>query len=119
MADWKRTRQLLSGDEAFQRERAFSVKGLEHCMFAPDHPGPTRHLYDCAFNHYQVQQNLYACFLRRKYNISLSRLLLVQCHPDIGATDADFHEAEVPQDADVSYQILVAFKAGWHKLFDT
>jgi len=34
MADWKRTRQLLSGDEAFQRERAFSVKGVEHCMFA-------------------------------------------------------------------------------------
>ena len=116
MADWKRAREILSADQGLQKSQAFNNKGRRQCAFAPEHPGPCRELYDCAFSHYLVQQHLYADFLRRKYDITVTRLLLVQCHPQVGATSADFHEAELPSDATLAGKVLAAFQAGWQKL---
>ena len=98
--------------------QAFHVKGLEHCAFAPDHPGPCQELYDCAFNHDVVQQHLYADFLQRKYGIRVARLLLVQCHPHVGETSGDFHEVELPYDAALAGAVLEAFQSGWCRLLD-
>lgn len=116
MADWKRARELLSGD--LQRQRALSHNrfGLSHCRFAPDEPGPCRHLHDCAYNHYLVQQHLYADLLRRKYDVDVCHMSLVQAHPDVGATDNDFNEATLQLQPELAGAVMRAFLAGWCKL---
>lgn len=39
-------------------------------------------LEDTKYNHYTLQLNLYAYILREKYNINITKLLLVVLHPD-------------------------------------
>ena len=76
-------------------------------------PGPCRSMFDCASVHYLVQQNLYAHFLARKYNMFVDRMLLVQCHPDIGESSDFFNEVPLKYDADFSQSLLNAFESGW------
>ena len=42
MVDWKRARQILSGDMEIQKTQAFGEYGLHTCEFAPNHPGLAR-----------------------------------------------------------------------------
>ena len=119
MADWKRSKQWLTSDVDRQSEQAFQRRtGLDHCIHAPDAPGPCRQLYDCAYNHYLVQQRLYAYIVSERYGIIVKKILLVQCHPNIGDTIDAYHEEDVPVDSDGSFslEILNAFEAGWKKL---
>ena len=72
MADWKRTRLLLTSDVHCQSEQAYQHRtGLERCLAAPHVPGPCRYLYDCAYNHYLVQQRWYAYIVADKYEVVL------------------------------------------------
>ena len=68
MIDWKRCRDDLSSEEG----ACFGKYGSPPCDF----------LVDNKFNHYAVQQNLYAAILKKHYNIILSSMWLVQLHPD-------------------------------------
>ena len=119
MADWKRTRVLLSSDPETQASQSFNSYGLAQCQYAPSHPGPCQHMRDCAHSHYLVQQHLYAYFLSRKYNIEVARLLLVQCHPLIGNSDIAYHEEELAKDPTLASSALDAFLAGWRQLLCT
>ena len=70
-------------------------------------------MYNCSYNHYLVQQHLYADFLYRKYNIKVERMFLVQCHPNLGKTEYDFNVAELSVRRDLAKTVLRAFEAGW------
>ena len=79
MMDWKRVRRPLlpeSGQE-------FENYGSSFC----------EHLLDNAFNHYALQQNLYAAILRRRYGILLQSMALVQIHPELPG----YHVVDVPE----------------------
>eukprot|EP00969_Alexandrium_andersonii_P334834 14798286-Alexandrium_andersonii.AAC.1 len=67
MIDWKR---CLGDLDPAEGER-FSRFGA----------GPCQSLSDNKFNHYAVQQNLYAAILRDCYGIDLSSMWLAQIHP--------------------------------------
>lgn len=43
---------------------------------------PLNHLYDSKFNHYALQLNSYRYILETCYNMRISRMYLVVCHPD-------------------------------------
>jgi hypothetical protein len=76
-------------------------------------------MFDCAYNHYKMQQHLYADFLRRRYAVHAARLLLVQCHPELGETELSFNEAEIEEEADLGGKALRAFGAGWRRFLGT
>lgn len=118
MADWKRARELLSSDASAQASQAFRKRGLAACVHAPGHPGPCRHLYDCSYNHYFVQQHLYAHILRIHYDLPVARMLLVQCHPEVGSGPDAYHEAELREDCVLAAAVLEAFQAGWKRLLE-
>ena len=69
MLDWKRVRHPLLPDSGQQ----FHRYGLGLCD----------HLLDNHFNHYALQQNLYAAILRRRYEIHVTSMALVQIHPEL------------------------------------
>ena len=71
MADWKRSRHLLTDDASELERQSFGRMGAFCCD----------HLYDCPWSHYFVQQTLYSYMLAAKYDILVRRLVLVQCHP--------------------------------------
>ena len=73
-------------------------------------------MYDCSYNHYKVQQHVYADFLLRKYDVRVSQMLLVQCHPALGEEDTDFNAVQIELHPELSSQVLLAFAAGWKKL---
>ena len=119
MADWKRSRHLLSNDLQLQLAQAYGKTGRRDCPFAPEHLGPCRDLFDCAYNHYLAQQHLYADILLRNYDVVVTRMLLVQCHPNIGATVNEFHEVDLPRDLAFAPALLSAFAAGWCQFLNT
>jgi len=86
MVDWKRARELLTDDVEVLERQSFGKKGT----------GPCAHLCDTAWSHYFVQQTLYAYLLSLKYGIVVRRLMLAQCHPDVGG--ANFNEAPLTAD---------------------
>ena len=114
MVDWKRSRRFLSADPDVQYEQSYNQMGIEACDFAPHHSNPCARWHNCAYNHYCVQQNLYAYFLKQKYNIVIQKSLLVQCHPDIVGHVACYNEVEVKVDTKLAMAILESFIAGWH-----
>ena len=87
MVDWKRSRELLTDDENELRRQSFGKKGSSCCA----------HLFDTAWSHYFVQQNLYSYLLATKYQLNVSDLRLVQCHPHV--CGSGFNEA--PLEADI------------------
>ena len=115
MVDWKRARQILSGDIEIQKTQAFGAYGLHTCELAPNHPGPCRDMLDCSSNHYLVQQHLYAHILRLRYGVFVDRLLLVQCHPNVGKQPEGFHELELQQNPSLAHKAIDAFLNGWWK----
>ena len=90
MLDWKRVRHPLlpRSGEAFRRY------GLCSCQ----------HLLDNHFNHYALQQNLYAAILRRRYAVRLSSMALVQIHPEV----MHYKVIEVPEWAELADTLLDA-----------
>ena len=116
MADWKRSKHVLSKDVGAQEMQAFGAKGRTHCISAPSISNPCAHMADCAYNHYLVQQHLYADFLRRHYNIDVRRMLLVQLHPHLGMRPSSMNEVDIPKEYDLARQVLHAFKNGWWSL---
>jgi hypothetical protein len=87
MVDWKRSRELLTHDENELRRQSFGKKGSSCCS----------DLFDTAWSHYFVQQNLYSYLLATKYQLNVTDLRLVQCHPHV--CGSLFNEA--PLEADV------------------
>jgi hypothetical protein len=75
-------------------------------------------MFNCSYNHYLVQQHLYADFLLRKYDLRVSRMLLVQCHPQLGGED-DYNEAELMEQKGLARSVLAAFADGWSRLLET
>ena len=73
MVDWKRSRELLTHDVNELRRQSFGNKGFSLCS----------HLFDTAWSHYFVQQNLYSYLLATKYQMNVTDLRLVQCHPHV------------------------------------
>ena len=119
MVDWKRSRRLLCADVDVQQEQSYNQVGLQECDFAPGHPNPCASWHNCAYNHYCVQQNLYAYFLKEKYNVVIQKSLLVQCHPDIKAATTSYNEVEVKIDLNLAMKLLESFFAGWHSFVDS
>jgi len=119
MADWKRARDPLVPHLPTQSSQAFGEKGRRQCRFAPDYPGPCCAMFNCAYNHYVVQQHLYADFLARKYKVRVDRMLLVQCHPELGNGAGDFNEAHIVEQPELAKHVLAAFSAGWCELLAT
>ena len=114
MADWKRTRKVLSPDVEVQRRQVFNeCKGLATYPFSAT-PGPCAHLYDCPYNHYLAQQNLYAYFLENKYDIRVAILLLVQCHPDYDVSGANFNDIKLSYEPEFALKLLKAYHEGWN-----
>ena len=68
MLDWKRVSHSLHPEA----KRKFGRYGHGVCA----------HLVDNEFSHYALQQNLYCALLKRKYDIVLGSMWLVQIHPD-------------------------------------
>ena len=68
MVDWKRIRDDLCSTAGSQFQRY----GYGLC----------RNLLDNKYNHYALQQNLYAAILSRQYGIEVASMSLVQLHPD-------------------------------------
>lgn len=93
MADWKRAREILCDDPRENKRRSFNEKGYGQCA----------DLWNCSYSHYLVQQNLYALILSKHYGVNITRLYLVQCHPQV--TD-DFNECELPLEEERSRLIL-------------
>ena len=116
MADWKRCRGCLSSDVVMQSRQSFHQRrGLASCDHAPGVPGPCRDMYDCAYTHYLVQQRLYAYIVASKYDVEVHRMLLLQCHPNVGHDCDSYHEEEIPSDPDGAFalEVLTAFDVGW------
>jgi len=90
MADWKRARELLTDDIAELERQSFGNAGNSLCS----------HLYDVAWSHYFVQQTLYAYLLASKYDVTVHKMILVQCHPHVGGSD--FIEAPLVPDFELA-----------------
>ena len=86
MVDWKRARLFLTNDVVTLQSQAFGKMGTLCCS----------HLYDTAWSHYYVQQTLYAYMLASKYGLAVSKMVLVQCHPDV--CGSNFNEAPLTPD---------------------
>jgi hypothetical protein len=99
MADWKRARGFLTDDLVTLERQAFQKMGTSCCS----------HLYDTAWSHYFVQQTLYAYMLASKYGLSVSKMMLVQCHPDV--CGSNFNEAPLTPDFALA-DSLAAFLRG-------
>ena len=70
MIDWKRCLKDLDPSEGEQLPERYQRYGKPPCD----------DMLDNKFNHYAVQQNLYAAILREHYGINLSSMWLVQIH---------------------------------------
>ena len=62
--DWKRTKEIKKFNS-----------------FSNGNP-PVEHLPDCNYWHYSLQLNIYRKILETKYNLPISKLCLVVCHPN-------------------------------------
>ena len=90
MVDWKRARELLTDDITELERQSFGNAGSTLCS----------HLYDVAWSHYFVQQTLYAYLLASKYSVTVHKMILVQCHPNV--CGSDFHEAPLVPDFELA-----------------
>ena len=114
MSDWKRSKQILTGDVEIQRKQAYGEKRGVAKREGCEVPGPCSDMYDCTYNHYLIQQNLYAHILRHYYDHPLSALWLVQCHPEVGTGDDDYKEVELANLPDLAQTVLDAYvNGGW------
>jgi hypothetical protein len=86
IVDWKRTHKPLTKDKAILKDQSFEKIGIPPCS----------HLYDAASCHYYVQQTLYAYLLEMKYDIFISKIILLQCHPIVGG--ATYNEVRMKAD---------------------
>ena len=68
LADWKRSAEL--------RQKFSSSMKMRR---------PLQHLDDCAGMQYRLQLNAYRYILEKYYDLSVSRMLIVCCHPDNGS----------------------------------
>ena len=59
----------------WKRSKAIKIKDSKKGKF------PIEHVADCNFMHYSLQLNLYKYILERNYNVKISSLVLVVCHP--------------------------------------
>ena len=100
IVDWKRTRQKLSGVQDQLEKQAFGRRGRACC----------EHLFDTPFNHYFLQQNLYAHLLEAGYCIPVYNIFLVQCHPCMGNADS-FNEVHIDRDTTLC-EAMVALLPG-------
>lgn len=81
----KRTQTFVIVD--WKRVKAIS-KNSKTRMIAP-----VEHLPDCNYAHYSLQLNLYRRILMTEYGINVSRMILVQLHPD--RRDYVIHECPI------------------------
>ena len=110
MVDWKRCRQMLTGDLSEQSQQVFNGKrGLVSCRNS-SLPGPCRDFFDVSYNHYLAQQTLYVHILNSRYGCNVARILLVQCHPEVSD---DYHEVELTYDSTFAHEMLQACRHGW------
>ena len=65
LVDWKRTSGLPGKYQSYQAMRP-----------------PISHIADCAGMHYRLQLNVYRHILEKYYNLRVSRMLVVCCHPE-------------------------------------
>ena len=87
IVDWKRVREQLTDDVCEMQKQSFGRRGFDCCD----------DLFDTPYNHYCLQQNLYAHLLEKNYGIKVGAMFLVQCHPQINE-DTLFHEVSVRRD---------------------
>ena len=59
---------------------------------------------DNHFNHYALQQNLYAAILRRRYEMHVSSMALVQIHPEL----TGYKVVDVPEWRELADNLLNA-----------
>ncbi|CAE7311176.1 unnamed protein product, partial [Symbiodinium necroappetens] len=65
LVDWKRTSGLPGKYHSYQAMRS-----------------PISHIADCAGMHYRLQLNVYRHLLEKYYNLRVSRMMVVCCHPE-------------------------------------
>jgi hypothetical protein len=89
MVDWKRSKPGTLQRRAFRGETG---------------TGPCAELPNTPFQHYAVQQALYAAILRRCYNVHVEEAWLLQLHPLL----PDYQMVRVPDVGDVADALLDA-----------
>lgn len=90
MVDWKRSKHELHAAANSQ----FNRVGKE----------PFQELWDSAFGHYAVQQNLYAVILKRRYRLEMESMWLVRLHPD--NKSSSYEITDVPDLKDAAGKVL-------------
>ncbi len=70
--DWKRSSKLVDRNGKIVHRSRYGKTGYH----------PFTNLHDCAYWHYALQLNIYACILERKYGIRVSSMTLGVFHPD-------------------------------------
>lgn len=68
-------------------------------------------LDDTSYNHYLLQQNMYAYLLKKHYNIVLKRMSLVVIHP----SNKYYHILELPNREDLILTLIAQYKASTGK----
>ena len=98
LVDWKRTSGLPSKYSFSRRMKA-----------------PLQHLPDCTGRHYRLQLNIYRCILQRHYNMPVTQMLVVCCHPE-HFPDAWIDEVPIMLEADAILDSLArdAFGGSLH-----
>ena len=90
MVDWKRSKHDLHAEANSEFNRVGKA--------------PFQELWDSAFGHYAVQQNLYAVILKRRYWLELESMWLVRLHPN-NAPSA-YEIIDVPDLKDAAGRVL-------------
>ena len=112
MVDWKRSRKCLDPDLEVQHKEAFGRKGREVCPILPcEFRGACADMYDCAYNHYKVQQHLYSNILEKHYGYVVRRLLLGHCVPGGSRSTIELEYSDK-----LAESVLRAFDGGWKKV---
>jgi len=116
MVDWKRVRHILTSDTDVQRIQSFDrmARISPSDVGTPAVSNPCLGMYDCAFNHYLVQQACYATILQQKYDIVLSSALLVQMHSQLcPSLRLPYHEESLNFDRTFAESLFAALSLGW------
>lgn len=100
IADWKRSKKYLTGEEEICRKESYGRKGIAEL--------PCAHLWDVSWSHYLAQQTLYATILFHEYSVQVDEIILVQCHPDVGGEK--HHEVPLPLDLQFGAKMLECCK---------
>ena len=111
LVDWKRSRKTLDPDPESQEREAFGIRGRDVGPLDCEYRGACADMYDCAYNHYNVQQHLYSHILNKHYDICVERLLLVHCFPGGPCSTVELEYSDT-----LAERVLTAFHGGWKKL---